>query len=106
LLQTLGEDIAFGLKSIEVERERILAEQALSERELYFRSLLHSMHEDIIVIDRDFNIVDANNSTLKTTGHLTSEIIGKKCHKISHDSDISCCDSGMTCELQNVFDKG
>jgi len=106
LLQTLGEDIAFALNSIEIEKERILAEQALSERESYYRSLLHSMHEDILVIDRDYNIVDANNSTLKTTGYATSEILGKKCYKISHNLDMPCCDAGIKCELQNVFDKG
>ena len=106
LLQTLGEDIAFGLNSIEIEKERILAEEALSERELYFRSLLHSMHEDILVIDREYNIVDANNSILKTTGQLTSEILGKKCHKVSHNSDVPCCENGVGCELQTVFDKG
>lgn len=106
LLQTLAEDLAFALNSIEVERERILAEQALSESESYFRSLLHSMHEDIIVIDRNYNIVDANNSVLKTTGQLTAEIIGKKCHKISHNSDVVCCENGVECELQTVFDTG
>ena len=106
LLQTLAEDLAFALNSIQVEKDRILAEQALSESEAYFRSLLHSMHEDIIVIDRDFNILDANNSFLKTTGQKTAEIIGKKCHKISHNSDVPCCENGEDCQLQNVFNSG
>lgn len=106
LLQTLADDLAFALNSISVERERILAEQALSEREAYYRSLLHSMHEDILVIDKDYNIVDANNSILKTTGFLTKDIIGKKCHKISHNSDVPCCENGDECELKNVFTSG
>jgi PAS domain S-box-containing protein len=106
LLQTLADDLAFALKSIEAEKERILAEQALAERESYFRTLLHSMHEDIIVIDKDYTITDANNSVLKTTGFLTKDIIGKKCHQISHNSNVPCCDNGETCELQNVFEKG
>ena len=41
LLQTLAEDLAFALNSIEVERERILAEQALSESESYSVSYTH-----------------------------------------------------------------
>ncbi|MBP9119258.1 MAG: response regulator, partial [Ignavibacterium sp.] len=106
LLQTLADDVAFALNSIEVEKERILAEEALSESESYFKSLLHSMHEDIIVIDKDYNIIDANNSLLKTTGFQISEIVGKKCHKISHNSDIPCCDNGEGCALQNVFENG
>lgn len=106
LLQTLSDDLAFALNSITVERERIIAEQALSEREAYYRTLLHSMHEDILVIDKDYTITDANNSILKTTGFLTKDIVGKKCHKISHNSDVPCCDNGELCELQNVFNTG
>lgn len=106
LLQTLADDIAFALNSISIERERIIAEQALSEREAYYRSLLHSMHEDIIVIDKDYTISDANNSILKTTGFPTSEIVGKKCHKISHNSDVPCCENGEECQLNAVFETG
>lgn len=106
LLKTLADDLAFALNSIAIERERIIAEQALIEREAYYRSLLHSMHEDILVIEKDFTISDANNSILKTTGFSTKDIIGKKCHKISHNSDVPCCDNGEDCQLQTVFETG
>ncbi len=106
LLQTLAEDLAFALNSIEVEKERILAGQTLIESETYFRTLLHSMHEDIMVIDRNYNILDVNNSALKSTGHPTTEVIGKKCYKISHNIDLPCCENGEECELKNVFDQG
>ncbi|MBK7632336.1 MAG: PAS domain S-box protein [Ignavibacteriales bacterium] len=106
LLQTLAEDVAFALNSIEVEKERILADVALSESEAYFKSLLHSMHEDIIVIDRDYNIIDINDSAVKRTGQGSNQIIGKKCHKIVHNSDVPCCDNGAECALKNVFEEG
>jgi PAS domain S-box-containing protein len=38
--------------------ERKRAEEALRESEHYFRSLLFNMHEDILVIDRDYRITD------------------------------------------------
>ena len=100
------EDVAFALNSIDVEKERILAEEALIESETYFRSLLHSMHEDIIVIDRDYNIIDANNSFLKSRGFASESVIGKKCHKISNNSDVPCCENDESCALQDVFEKG
>jgi hypothetical protein len=106
LLQTLVEDIAFALNSIDVEKERILAEEALIESETYFRSLLHSMHEDIIVIDRDYNIIDANNSFLKSRGFAADSVVGRKCHKISNNSDVPCCENDEACALQDVFEKG
>ncbi len=106
LLSTLGEDVAFALNSIAVEKERILAEVALSESEAYFKSLLHSMHEDIIVIDRDYNVIDINESAIKRSGRSVNEIIGKKCHHITHNSDVPCCDNGAECALRNVFEQG
>jgi len=106
LLYTLGEDVAFALNSIAVEKERILAEVALSESEAYFKSLLHSMHEDIIVIDRDYNVIDINESAIKRSGRSVNEIIGKKCHHITYNSDVPCCDNGAECALRNVFEEG
>lgn len=106
LLHTLGEDVAFALNSIDVEKERILAEVALGESEAYFKSLLHSMHEDIIVIDRDYNIIDINESAIERSGRTLNEIIGKKCHHITHNSNVPCCDNGAECALKNVFEKG
>ncbi len=106
LLYTLAEDVAFALNSIEVEKERILAEVALSESEAYFRSLLHSMHEDIVVIDKDYNIIDINESAIKRSGMDLSQILGKKCHKITHNFDTPCCENGAECALKSVFDQG
>lgn len=106
LLQTLGEDVAYALNSIDIEKDRILAEVALSESEAYFKSLLHSLHEDIIVIDRDYSIVDINESAIKRSGYNVNEIIGKKCYQITHNSDVPCCENGEDCALKNVFEDG
>ena len=106
LLQTLAEDLAFALNSIEVEKERILAEQTLIESERYFRTLLHSMSEDIIVIDRENNIVDTNITALRTLELEASDIIGKKCFDVTHGSSFRCQTEGTDCKLQQVFATG
>jgi PAS domain S-box-containing protein len=106
LLQTLAEDLAFALNSIEVEKERILAEQTLIESERYFRTLLHSMSEDIIVIDRENNITDTNNTILRTSGLKAPDIIGKKCFSVTHGCSFQCEEEGINCRLRQVFETG
>ena len=106
LLQTLAEDLAFALHSINLEVERVKAVQSLQEKESYFRSLLHNMHEDILVIDENFNIIDANNSILKSTSHTSTDIIGKKCFEISHNFTSPCSENDEDCELKKTFETG
>jgi len=48
--------------------ERKRAEEALAEKERYFRTLLYSIHDDILVVDRDYVITDVNNGIPATTG--------------------------------------
>ncbi|MGA2318992.1 MAG: PAS domain S-box protein [Thermodesulfobacteriota bacterium] len=64
--------------------ERKRAEERLQERERYFRTLMYTLHEDIIVIDCDYRITDVNNTFLITTGSSREKVIGKHCYEISH----------------------
>ncbi|MCK5199409.1 MAG: HAMP domain-containing protein, partial [Spirochaetales bacterium] len=49
----------------------------LEERERYYRSILSYLHEDIMVIGKDYIITDINNSFLITTGKTREDVIGK-----------------------------
>jgi len=40
----------------------------LSEKERYYRLLLANLHDDILVIDRQYRIIDANKAFLDTSG--------------------------------------
>jgi PAS domain S-box-containing protein len=86
--------------------DRKRAEQALRESEHYFRSLLFNMHEDILVIDRDYRITDANNTLLVTTGLEYDEVIGQHCYEISHRYNEPCGRKGEDCKLREVFETG
>lgn len=76
----------------------------LGERERYFRSLIHSMREDILVIDRDYRICDVNRPTLIATGH--ESLIGSYCYKSMHGADQPCSGEHEKCMLKHVFDTG
>ena len=85
-----------------VEKREI--EETLQENERYFRSLLHSMHEDILVIDSNYRITDANNMFLTTKGGKREDVIGRHCFEISHDHNEPCDKKGEECMLREVFE--
>jgi PAS domain S-box-containing protein len=86
--------------------ERKSAERTLKERERYYRSMLHSLHEDIIVIGPDYRILDINNSALKTVGLQRDEVVGKFCYEVTHHTEKPCHLSGESCALKQVFKTG
>jgi len=82
------------------------AREAVQERERYFRSLLDNMHEDILVIDRNYLITDVNKSFVTSTGHKRREVIGRHCFEISHGHNEPCKKHGEDCGLHEVFNTG
>ena len=86
--------------------ERVQAEEVLQENHRYYRSLLNHLHEDVIVIDREYKITDVNNTYLSTSGYHRDEVIGKHCYEISHGYNQPCEKEGEDCKLQEVFING
>ncbi|HIE55591.1 MAG TPA: PAS domain S-box protein, partial [Chromatiaceae bacterium] len=82
------------------------AARMLEEKERYYRSLINSLQEDIVVIDRDLRITDLNNGSLKTSGHRRAEIIGKHCYSVLHGADGPCRDPGGPCGHETVLKTG
>ncbi|MHC1725698.1 MAG: nitrogen regulation protein NR(II) [Syntrophobacteraceae bacterium] len=86
--------------------ERKQAELFLWERESYFRSLLSSMHEDILVVDSEYRICDATKTSLASLGKKQSDIIGLPCYKAVHGREAPCMIKGRPCPLKSVFQTG
>ncbi|MCK5842284.1 MAG: PAS domain-containing protein, partial [Candidatus Sabulitectum sp.] len=83
------------------------AELALEEKELYYRTLLHALHEDIIVIDSDYRIADVNNAFLINAGYKREEAIGRFCYEVTHLSSVPCNQNESNdCRLLEVFETG
>ena len=79
---------------------------ALARKEEYYRSLLFSLHEDILVIDRDYRIVDLNAASLRTSGYTREQAIGRYCYELSHDRSEPCPVTPQGCRLAEVFETG
>jgi two-component system cell cycle sensor histidine kinase/response regulator CckA len=76
------------------------------KNENYFRTLLSSMHDEILVIDRDYKITDVNKDYLNIFGRRREELIGKHCYHILHGADEPCDRQGKECKLYKVFAMG
>lgn len=88
------------------KNEHRVKKEVLEEKENYYRSLIYNLHEDILVIDRNYTITDVNNSILLTSGKKRNEVVGKKCHHLSHGLAVPCAQKGETCHLDTVFRDG
>lgn len=56
-----------------------------------------------VIIDRNFNIIAANQPYLDQYQTSAQEVTSKKCHHISHRSDVPCSQNGERCPLEEVF---
>ena len=95
-------------KMLELEKEvetRRKTEEELAKREQYFRTLIFDLHEDIIVIDRDYRITDINNTALRKLGRTREGVIGRHCHEVLYALDAPCPEYGKKCCLQDVLEK-
>jgi PAS domain S-box-containing protein len=60
----------------------------------YYRGILESRHESVIVIDRDFHIRELNENFLRTTGKSRAEVIGQPCYLVSRGRTSPCGEDG------------
>jgi transcriptional regulator with PAS, ATPase and Fis domain len=68
------------------------------------QSLIDAQDNPFVLIDENYNIVAANTAYRQAYGFVETEIIGHKCHQISHRSDIPCHLNGEDCPHKQVFE--
>jgi len=75
----------------------------LLESKKHIESIMNSIDDKMLLVDRDFRIINANEKALEIYG---DDIIGKKCYTVGHTSDKPCWVSGEDCPVQNVLIRG
>ena len=83
--------------------ERELAEDMLRKSERYFRSMLFSMHDEILVINGNYRVTDVNKDFLEVFGRKRDQVIGYHLTEISNGFDELCDDRGGSRGLREVF---
>jgi PAS domain S-box-containing protein len=72
----------------------------------YLRAILDSLEDELIVIDRDHRIIEANQTLLRRHGKRRQEVIGKYCYGISHGRRKPCRLPHHECPLKTVWETG
>jgi PAS domain S-box-containing protein len=68
------------------------------------QSVIDTSENGFVVIDKDYRIIAANNAYCHAYGISSKNIIGRKCHQVSHHSEIPCHLNGEDCPHKKVFE--
>lgn len=68
------------------------------------QSLLDAQDNPFVLIDQDYNVVAANKAYQQAYGIAQDDIIGRKCHQVSHRSEVPCHLNGEDCPHKQVFE--
>ncbi len=77
--------------------------------EAFIRNILETIEEGFIVIDRDYQIISANKAYCAQVGMSHDEILGRKCHEVSHASPRPCFEGDNkdhVCAVKRTFETG
>jgi two-component system, NtrC family, sensor kinase len=62
------------------------------------------IHEDVLVIAPNFQILDANDALLKRLGRTREEVIGRNCFEVTHHYSAPCAVDSCQCPLKQTLD--
>ncbi len=72
----------------------------------YLQAIINSLEDELMVIDRDFRIIEVNQAVLSRHGKRRQEVIGQHCYEISHDLHEPCSPPYHECPLKLVLETG
>ncbi|MBU2560003.1 PAS domain-containing protein, partial [archaeon] len=70
-----------------------------------FKTIFENMEEGVMVIDKNYKITDVNSAILKRMGLKKKDVIGKRCHEVSHNRT-SPCKPPHECPYKEVMKTG
>jgi len=94
------------VRAIRYALERKRAEKELKKSEEFVTSILSSIDEAFVVLDRDYRILTANRAYCEQTGRTLAEITGKHCYEISHHVTRPCHELEQDCACKHTFETG
>ena len=70
------------------------------------KSLLDIHQQPFVLVDRDFTIVASNKAYAAQFNQSPEDIVGRKCHQVSHNSELPCAEVGEDCPHRRMFKSG
>ncbi len=65
-------------------------------------TIIHGIRDGIVVIDDDYNIIQANKPLLARMGFSEEDVVGRKCHEVFHHSLAPCRPPEHPCPLESA----
>lgn len=100
------ESLFLGLTGIYIShrnfQQRKLEEELIKSNQI-LESITHSIDEGILLLDKDYSIVWANESFLKSRGLNPEKVIGNLCYKITHDKENPCDSKDDECPIKGLL---
>jgi PAS domain-containing protein len=75
----------------------------VSSPSIRIQSLVEAQEAPTVVVDREYRIVAANEAYCASYDVQPNEIIGRRCHEVSHHSPAPCHLNGEHCPHHEVF---
>jgi PAS domain S-box-containing protein len=105
-LSRLAPAVQRALQEARERHNRRLAEKALAESEVRMRTVLNSVDEGFIVLDREYGILSANKAFCNMVNQSEEQVLGRTCHELLQRSVRPCYDSGVECPVQYTLKTG
>ncbi|NTW58139.1 MAG: PAS domain S-box protein [Nitrospirae bacterium] len=77
---------------------------AQKRAEEFSRNILETVDEGFLVIDRNYTIVSVNKAYSRQSGREPQDIVGRKCHEVSHKLSRPCYEQGEECAVRRAFE--
>jgi PAS domain S-box-containing protein len=106
LLPDDGGALTRALISVQDLTTRRAAEERIRESEEFIRSILDTVDEGFIVVDRDWRILTANRAYADQAGLPADAVVGRRCHEVSHRLAQPCGEHGEECAVARTFQTG
>jgi nitrogen-specific signal transduction histidine kinase len=83
------------------------AREELARMKTLYEAVINAFfHEDVMVIGRDYTILDINDTLLKKMGLKRPSVRGKHCYELSHDRNTPCDGKEHPCPLMECIGTG
>jgi PAS domain S-box-containing protein len=99
-------EIVAGIELVKDVTERKVAESSLERSKAFNRSILETVDEGFVVIDREYRILSANRAYLAQAKLPLEAVIGKRCYEISHRAGRPCHEAGEECAVRTTLATG
>ncbi|MGD8226629.1 MAG: PAS domain S-box protein [Desulfobacteraceae bacterium] len=90
-------------ESVSQKKEEI---ETLKIENLFLGTLFEGINEEILVLDPDFTIKEANKAFLKRYGLRKADVLGKKCYEVKRRSNAPCGYEDKPCALVRAKETG